>query len=193
MRRNHLIKVLTFRQQISLSTRSVQMRASRSIQVRKFLPRSSNVRRLKKPHNDPKRKKWANDWKARSQDLFTRGIKETNKWVVSLGLKALYLRSTKVTRTSNQETKAFTRISPVPPTNPPTCVTSTSTQRPKWLKTWTRNSYFWRKKTLSFLMLSRSTRLSSLIAWWAKSFRGMMQFILRGKEKLDGNTLSSGN
>ena len=119
MRRNHLIKVLTFRQQISLSTRSVQMRASRSIQVRKFLPRSSNVRRLKKSHNDPKRKKWANDWKARSQDLFTRGIKETNKWVVSLGLKALYLRSTKVTRTSNQETKAFTRISPVPPTNPP--------------------------------------------------------------------------
>lgn len=130
MRRNHLIKALKYRQ-ITPSTPGVQMKANHTTQVPQSLPQSSFARRLKKPHNDRKRKKWANDWKAMFRDFFTRGIKETNRWVASLGFKALSLRSTKVTRTSNQETKAFTRISPVPPKNLPTCVTSTSTQRPK--------------------------------------------------------------
>ena len=135
-----------------------QMKVCYLILVLKSFHLSFNVRRLKKPPNALKHKKWANDWKVRSQEFLTKGIKVNYRLVVSQGFKALYLRSILVTRTSSQGTKAFILISHVPPTNPLTCVTSTLTRRTKWLKIWTLSNYFWRKKTQSFLMSSPSTR-----------------------------------
>lgn len=179
MMRNHLIIALTYRPKTLPLTPNVQMGAPHpmySIRVLKSLPQSSNVRKLKKPPNDLKLKKRANDWKVHSQKFLTRGNTEKYRLVASRGFKALSLRSTWVTITSSQGTKAFTRISLAPQTNLPTCVTSIWTRRTKLSKNWTLSNYFWRKKTLSFLMSSPSTQLSSLIAWWARSFRVVMRF-----------------
>ena len=158
MKRNHLIKALTYRLKILLWIQNAQMKVHHLILVLKSFRLSFNVRRLKKPPNALKHKKWENDWKVRSLEFLTRGIKVNYRLVVSQGFKALSLRSILVTRTSSQGTKAFILIFHVPPTNLPTCVTSTLTRRTKLLKIWTLSNCFWRKKTLSFLMSSPSTR-----------------------------------